>query len=47
MTTEQIKDYKLDRKRKLSVDDGKKSYKRKTDQEREIKGLKLRWLASC
>ena len=28
-----MKDFKLDRKRKLSVDDGKKSYKRKTSEE--------------
>ena len=36
ITTEQMTDYKLDRKRKLSVDDEKKSYKRNMSEENNL-----------
>ena len=36
LTTEQMKDYKLERKRKVSVDDEKKSNKRKTTEENSL-----------
>ena len=36
ITTEQMKDFKPDRKRKLSVDDEKKSYKRNMSEENNL-----------